>query len=48
MNKEVLKQVIIEGQESKLPDIITRDMEIPLSSRKIITVTGPRRSGTNL
>ncbi|HOP56465.1 MAG TPA: ATP-binding protein [bacterium] len=45
MNKEVLKQVIIEGQESKLPDIITRDMEIPLSSRKIITVTGPRRSG---
>jgi predicted AAA+ superfamily ATPase len=45
MNKEIIKQVIVEFQESKLPEIIPRDIEIPLSSQKIITITGPRRSG---
>ena len=45
MDKEILKQVIVESQESKLPEILPRDIEIPLSSQKIITITGPRRVG---
>jgi len=45
MDKERIKQVIIEFQESKLPEIILRDIEVPLSSQKIITITGPRRGG---
>lgn len=45
MDKEIIKQVIVESQESKLPEIVPRDIEIPLSSQKIITITGPRRAG---
>jgi len=45
MDKEIIKQVIVESQESKLPEIVSRDIEIPLSSQKIITITGPRRAG---
>jgi hypothetical protein len=46
MNKETIKQVIKESQELKLPKIIPRQIEIPLSNlKKIIAITGPRRSG---
>ncbi|MCL5985711.1 MAG: ATP-binding protein [Actinobacteria bacterium] len=45
MNKDLLKQIIIEWQEFSFPSLITRDYKIPLDSMKIITITGPRRSG---
>jgi len=45
MNKETIKQVIVESQENVFPKMVSREIEIPLSSKKIITITGPRRSG---
>lgn len=45
MDKELLKQIIIEWQEFSFPNLIERDYRIPLDSMKIITITGPRRSG---
>lgn len=45
MNKETIKQVIKESQKAAFPKIVPREIEIPLSSQKIITITGPRRSG---
>ena len=45
MNKEILKQVVKEGQEFKFPLIYPREIKVSLDSNKIITVTGPRRSG---
>lgn len=45
MNKEILKQVIKESQEFKFPEIVPRELEVPLKSQKIIAITGPRRSG---
>ena len=45
MNKEIVKQAIKESQEGKLPELIQREVNIPLSSPKIISIVGPRRSG---
>ena len=45
MDKEIIKQIIIESQEFKLPQIIPREIEIPLSSQTIVAIPGPRRSG---
>lgn len=45
MNKETIKQAIVEFQEDNLPSIIPRDTTIPLESDKIIAITGVRRSG---
>lgn len=45
MDKATIKQVIMESQEFKFPKIVPREIEIPLSSKKIIALTGPRRSG---
>lgn len=45
MDKELLKQIIVEWQEFSFPKLITRDYKIPLDSNKIVTITGPRRSG---
>jgi hypothetical protein len=45
MNKETMKQVIKESQGIRFPKIVPRDMKVPLSSQKIIAITGPRRSG---
>ncbi len=45
MNKEVLKQVIRESQEIVFPRMAPREIEVPLSLRKIVAITGPRRSG---
>jgi len=45
MNKEMIKRVIKESQEFRFPKIVPRELEIPLSSQKIISITGPRRSG---
>jgi len=45
MEKEKLKQVITEWQEFTFPDLFDRGYNIPLDSLKIISITGPRRSG---
>ncbi len=45
MNKEIIKEAILEFQEERLPDLIEREIDIPLSSSKIISIFGPRRSG---
>ncbi len=43
--KESFKFLIKEFQEQSLPSVIERDLKVPLSSQKIITIYGPRRSG---
>ena len=45
MRKEALKELIREFQEWTLPDVVARELEVPLRSRKIISIVGPRRSG---
>ena len=45
MNKTILKRIIKEFQELRLPLIYPRDIKIPLDSKKIIAISGPRRSG---
>ena len=45
MNKTILKQTIKEFQEFKFPLIYPRDIKIPLDSKKIVAISGPRRSG---
>lgn len=43
--KEVIKQIINRFHESKLPKLLTRNVELPLNSNKIISVIGARRCG---
>jgi hypothetical protein len=43
--KEYFKLLIKEFQENSLPTIFDRDLQIPLNSKKIVTIYGPRRSG---
>jgi len=43
--KEAFKFIIKESHSVPLPDTIPRDLDVPLSSKKIITVFGPRRCG---
>lgn len=43
--KEDFKLLIKEFHTEPLPEVIQRDLEIPLSPKKVITVFGPRRSG---
>lgn len=43
--KNVLKTIIKDFQERKLDEFILRNIEVPLDSKKIITLIGPRRSG---
>jgi len=46
MNMKVLfKKLIIEFQNSSLPEVIKRNIEIPINTEKIISITGVRRSG---
>jgi len=45
MEKTILKQIIKEFQEFKFPKIYPREIEVPLNSKKIIAISGPRRSG---
>ena len=45
MRKERLKEVIKEFQEWNLPNVVPRELNVPLSSRKIVSIVGPRRSG---
>ena len=43
--KEILKTVIREFHLEGLPSFVPRDLKLPLSSKKIITLIGPRRAG---
>jgi len=43
--KESFKLLIKEYHAEPFPDTIERDLEVPLSSQRIITIFGPRRSG---
>lgn len=45
MNKDAIKQVLVEFQEAALPLLIARDMAVPLDTQKVVTIGGPRRSG---
>ena len=43
--KEIFKFLIKEFLETDLPDVIKRDLEVPVSAKKVVTIFGPRRSG---
>lgn len=43
--KEIFKVLIKEFHESKIPMALKRDLTIPIKSKKIITIAGPRRAG---
>jgi len=45
INKDIIKQVIRQFQTSNLPDMIPRNLTIPVESRKIISLVGARRCG---
>ncbi len=45
MNKEKLKVVITEFHEEELPQLIEREIDIDLKTKKIIALFGPRRAG---
>jgi len=45
MKKDVLKRLIVEFHESELPELIERNMDVDLETRKIISIIGPRRCG---
>lgn len=43
--KDVLKTIIVDFIEKKLPEIKKRELELPVDSGKIISVVGARRTG---
>jgi len=43
--KEIFKILIKEFHEFKIPAVLKRDLTVPIRSKKIITITGPRRAG---
>lgn len=43
--KEILKEIIINFQKKALPNVIERNIKLPLNVNKIVSVVGPRRSG---
>jgi predicted AAA+ superfamily ATPase len=43
--KALFKRVILEFQETPLPEMVPRDLAVPQDSQKVITVYGPRRAG---
>lgn len=45
IKKDQLKNIILDNQERVLPEVWSRNLEIPLNSGKIITLSGVRRSG---
>jgi predicted AAA+ superfamily ATPase len=46
MKKDIAMEIIQNFMEKPLPDLIQRDMEIPISSiKKSIAIIGPRRAG---
>jgi predicted AAA+ superfamily ATPase len=45
MEKENLEYVLAQHTERKLPDATPRAVQLPLDSRKVVTLVGIRRSG---
>ncbi|MGQ9817939.1 MAG: hypothetical protein ACUVQ3_08355 [bacterium] len=43
--KDIFKILIKEFHTSQIPSTIKRELTIPLNLNKIITITGPRRTG---
>lgn len=43
--KSTLKTIIADFHARGIPELITRDLQIPLESGKIVTLIGPRRAG---
>jgi len=43
--KDTFKRLIVDFQERKLPHLFRRDYDIPLDSKKIVSLIGVRRSG---
>ncbi|GAB6282678.1 MAG: ATP-binding protein [Ignavibacterium sp.] len=43
--KEIIKRIIVDFIERKLPDVKEREIEIPINSGKIISIVGARRTG---
>jgi predicted AAA+ superfamily ATPase len=45
MEKELIKEIIVDFHRSPLPEFNRRDLNVPLNSEKIISVIGVRRCG---
>jgi len=46
---EILKNIIKDFHTTKLKkEVFTRDLKVPINSGKVITITGPRRSGKSM
>ena len=43
--KEIFKKIIVDSQERSYDNIVKRDYEIPLTTKKIVSLIGVRRSG---
>ncbi|MCC5931151.1 MAG: ATP-binding protein [Cyclobacteriaceae bacterium] len=43
--KEVVKNIILENQDAELPELSTRNLEVPLHTNIIVSLIGARRSG---
>ena len=48
MDKETLKYVLTQYTSKPLPRTTARTIELPLDSRKVVTLVGIRRSGKTL
>ena len=45
MNKELVSDYLREFSKSELPDMVTRDLKIPMEGKMSVALIGPRRSG---
>ena len=45
MKKEIFKRLIVDNQERTFAEIVLRDIQIPIDTRKIVTIKGVRRCG---
>jgi predicted AAA+ superfamily ATPase len=45
MKKEIFKRLIVDNQERTFAEIVLRDIQIPIDTRKIVTLKGVRRCG---
>lgn len=45
MDKETLKRILIDFHSTSLPDVFERALRLPLDLKKVITLSGIRRSG---
>ena len=43
--KQIIKNIILENQNTDLPEVIPRNVEIPTNLNVIVSIIGPRRSG---